>query len=35
MTAAKKMVEVEKDLVALGHEVILPRFTQEYAQMSS
>lgn len=35
MTAAKKMIEVEKDLIALGHEVVLPRFTQEYSQMNS
>lgn len=35
MTVAKKMIEIEKDLILLGHEVILPRFTHEYAQMNS
>ncbi len=35
MTAAKEMVEMEKDLVALGHEITLPKFTHEYAKMNS
>lgn len=35
MTAARKMVEVEKELASLGHEVVLPRFSHEYAQMGS
>ncbi|MFA5993503.1 MAG: hypothetical protein WC823_00930 [Parcubacteria group bacterium] len=35
MTAAKRMVEIEAGLKELGHEVILPRFALEYAQMSS
>lgn len=35
MTMAKKMIEIESGLTKLGHEVILPRFTKEYAQMSS
>jgi len=28
MTAAKKMLEIEKELVSLGYEAILPKFTQ-------
>jgi hypothetical protein len=35
MTVAKKMVEIETELMALGHEVVLPRFTQEYARLDS
>ena len=35
MTVAKKMIEIENGLKALGHEVVLPRFTKEYAQMGS
>lgn len=35
MTASKKMIEIESELIKLGHEVILPRFTSEYAQMDS
>lgn len=35
MTVAKKMIEIENGLAALGHEVVLPRFTKEYAEMSS
>lgn len=33
MTAAKEMVAVETKLQALGHEVVLPHFTHEYATM--
>ena len=33
MTASKEMVEAEKQLQTLGHEVVLPRFTHEYASM--
>lgn len=33
MTASKEMVEAEKELVAMGHEVVLPRFTHKYASM--
>jgi predicted RNA-binding protein with PUA domain len=35
MSASKEMVESEKKLVELGHEVILPEFTHEYAQMET
>jgi len=35
MTASKKMVEVEKSLKDLGHDVILPEFTHEYAAMDT
>ena len=31
MSACKHMVEVEEKLVALGHEVVLPENTKEYA----
>ena len=31
MSACKQMVEVEKDLVALGHKVVLPKNTKKYA----
>lgn len=33
MTSVKKMVEIEKELLELGWEVVLPDFTHEYAQM--
>ncbi len=33
MSASKEMVEVEKQLLALGHEVVLPEFTHDYAAM--
>lgn len=33
MTASKEMVEAEKELQKLGHEVILPEFTHDYAKM--
>jgi len=35
MTASKEMVEVEKKLRALGHEIVLPEFTHEYAIMDT
>jgi predicted RNA-binding protein with PUA domain len=35
MTFAKQMVEAEKELSQLGHEVVLPRFTLEYAEMAT
>ncbi len=35
MTFAKEMVEAEKELLYLGHKVILPRFTHEYAEMAT
>ena len=35
MTASKEMVEIEKELIKLGHEVILPEFTHKYALMDS
>jgi hypothetical protein len=35
MSASKEMVESEKKLIELGHEVILPEFTHEYAQMET
>jgi len=32
MTASKKMVEAKKQLQKLGHEVIVPDFTHQYAK---
>ncbi len=35
MTFAKEMAEVERELQGHGHEVVLPRFTHEYAKMDT
>lgn len=35
MTASKEMVETEKKLKELGHEIVLPEFTHEYAAMDT
>ena len=35
MTASKEMVKVEKELKELGHNVILPEFTHDYAAMET
>jgi hypothetical protein len=35
MSASKEMVDTEKKLIALGHTVVLPEFTHEYAQMET
>lgn len=35
MTVSKKMVAVETELVKLGHSVVLPEFTKEYAKLES
>lgn len=35
MSASKEMVEAEKQLLALGHEVVLPEFTHDYAAMAT
>lgn len=35
MSASKEMVDIEKRLIDLGHDVILPKFTHEYAEMAS
>ena len=35
MSASKEMVEVEKQLLTLGHEVVLPEFTYNYAVMTT
>ncbi len=35
MTASKEMVEAEKKLKELGHEIVLPEFTHEYATMDT
>lgn len=35
MTAAKEMLEAEKELLAIGHEVILPKFTKNYAELEN
>jgi predicted RNA-binding protein with PUA domain len=35
MSASKEMVQSEKKLTELGHEVVLPEFTYEYAQMET
>lgn len=33
MTASKEMAEAEKKLKGLGHKIVLPKFTHEYAAM--
>ena len=35
MTSSKKMVEVEGVLASLGHEVNIPEFTREYAELQT
>lgn len=35
MSASKEMVSFENKLITLGHSVILPEFTHEYAQMDT
>ncbi|MFA5080348.1 MAG: hypothetical protein WC472_01850 [Candidatus Paceibacterota bacterium] len=35
MTASKEMIEAEKKLQELGHQVVLPEFTYEYANMDT
>lgn len=35
MKLSGKMIEVRDELLKLGHEVILPRHTEEYAQMNT
>lgn len=35
MTASKEMIEAENKLKELGHEVVLPEFTREYAAMDT
>lgn len=35
MTASKEMVVVEKKLQELGHEIILPGYTHDYADMDT
>ena len=35
MTASQEMVAAEKELEKLGHEVVLPEFTHEYAAMDT
>jgi predicted RNA-binding protein with PUA domain len=35
MKLSRKMLEVRNELVKLGHEVILPRHTEEYAEMNT
>jgi nucleoside 2-deoxyribosyltransferase len=35
MTASKEMVDVEKKLKDLGHEIVLPEFTHEHAAMDT
>lgn len=35
MTASKEMVETEKKLKKLGHQIILPKFTHDYAAMDT
>jgi nucleoside 2-deoxyribosyltransferase len=35
MTASKEMIEAEKKLKELGHEVVLPEFTYIYASMDT
>lgn len=33
MTASKEMLELQKNIQALGHEVVIPDFTEDYAAM--
>ncbi len=35
MSASKEMVVAEKQLQAMGHEVVLPEFTHDYAAMAT
>lgn len=35
MSASKEMVEAERQLLALGYEVVLPEFTHDYAAMAT
>ena len=35
MTTSNEMVEIEKELIKLGHTVVLPEFTHKYASMNS
>ncbi len=35
MTASPEMVAIEKELQALGYEVVLPDFTHQYARLNS
>ena len=35
MSASKEMVATEKELIALGHTVVLPEFTYDYAKMDT
>lgn len=35
MTAAKEMLNLNDQLVGLGHEIILPEFTHDYAKMET
>ena len=35
MSVSKEMVDVEQKLIALGHTVILPEFTHNYAEMDT
>lgn len=35
MTASKEMVDLEKKLQELGHEIVLPEFTYRYAAMDT
>lgn len=35
MTASKEMIEAENRLKELGHEVVLPEFTREYAALDT
>jgi predicted RNA-binding protein with PUA domain len=35
MKLSRKMIEAKDELVKLGHEVILPRHTEEYAEMNT
>lgn len=35
MKLSRRMIEVRNDLQKLGHEIILPRHTEEYAEMNT
>ena len=35
MTACKKMIQMEEKLIKMGHKVVLPRHTREYAKLNT
>ena len=35
MTASKEMIRIKEELCVIGHEVILPQFTDDYANLDT